>query len=277
VDKKYSLVVVEGPDDQAAIGRVLRLLGFDKFNGRDENLDTFWENLKPIYPKKGDLYKPLSMPHIYTSRSHSVAIFNGEGKNNIPVEAATIYLSYGLSLHAIGLVLDADGQQAQRVVERGIQDLQKAAQQRGTVFPPVSGEPGKIMLGNPRTGFHVLPSKIEAGISLDSILVECASVIYPDYMLHAGHYLDDVAQHITDSHTNRLKQTPHREKVLVASIVSVLKPGSGNAPSIAQDRWISEQTINAIPELILLKQFLIDLLELSTSESEVGSQPTVLS
>jgi hypothetical protein len=67
VSKRYSLVVTEGPHDQAAVGKLLQLLGLEKFNGKRDSLEPFWEGLKPKYPKKDDLYKPLNMPHIYGS------------------------------------------------------------------------------------------------------------------------------------------------------------------------------------------------------------------
>jgi len=35
-----------------------------------------------------------------------------------------------------------------------------------------------------------------------------------------------------------------------------------NTPSIAQDNWISEQTVNDIAEVALLNQFIENLLEL---------------
>ena len=47
-----------------------------------------------------------------------------------------------------------------------------------------------------------------------------------------------------------------RQKAIVASIVSVLKPGMANTPSIAQDRWICEQTVKDVAEIAMLKQFM---------------------
>ena len=62
-----------------------------------------------------------------------------------------------------------------------------------------------------------------------------------------------------------------RHKALVATIVSVLKPGRANAPSIADDEWICELTEKNVPEVALLKQFLVNLLELSVSEPSITS------
>jgi hypothetical protein len=52
------------------------------------------------------------------------------------------------------------------------------------------------------------------------------------------------------------------EKSMVATIVSVLKPGMANTSSIRQDDWICDKTVNAVAEVALLSEFLKDLLEL---------------
>lgn len=61
---KYAIIGVEGPQDQAFVGKVLRVLGFQDFRtkskGLDSNLDSFWRKLIPKYPQNGDLYKRLS-------------------------------------------------------------------------------------------------------------------------------------------------------------------------------------------------------------------------
>ena len=49
---------------------------------------------------------------------------------------------------------------------------------------------------------------------------------------------------------------------MVATIVSVLKPGMVNTSSISQDDWICNKTVNGVAEVALLSEFLKDLLEL---------------
>jgi hypothetical protein len=53
-----------------------------------------------------------------------------------------------------------------------------------------------------------------------------------------------------------------KEKALVACIVSVLQPGMANTPSIAQDNWICEQTLNEVSEIASLSHFIEKLLEI---------------
>jgi hypothetical protein len=53
------------------------------------------------------------------------------------------------------------------------------------------------------------------------------------------------------------------EKALVATVVSVLKPGKTNTTSIADNNWVSEQTQQQVPALANFIQFLSELLEVS--------------
>lgn len=53
------------------------------------------------------------------------------------------------------------------------------------------------------------------------------------------------------------------DQALIACIVSVLKPGMSNTSSIAQDKWICDQTIDAIGGIRVLCEFLKDLLGLN--------------
>lgn len=272
MSKKYCLVVVEGPHDQAIVGKLLRMSKLEKFNGDPNKLDSFWLDLKPDYPRKNDLYKPMSMPYIYTSDTHSVAVCNGEGRQNVPKEAVTIYLSYGQSLHSIGLIVDADEQLPPKVMSECLDALKNEAKAVEMAFPSVPNIPGTVIAGKPRIGMYVLPDNVNPG-TLDTVLVQCAAEIYPGYKLSAEYFLNHVLANVSDKHTERLKKPLSREKSLVSSIVSVLKPGRGNAPSIHDDNWISDRTLKRVSELTSLKQFIADLLELSSNEPAIPSSP----
>jgi hypothetical protein len=259
VNVKYCILGVEGPHDQAFVGKLLKQRGMERFKGDSESLTPFWEKFKPSYPKNGNLYVRLDMPSIFSSSTHSVLIFQGEG-NNLCKNLKDIIQEhdpYMQGIHAFGLILDAD-------------DIDKLTpQQKATeyseewreLYPGLVGEPGMVVAGKPRTGIYVLPDNKRRG-TLDSILVDCATVIYPDHKAGAIQYLDslDVA------HKSHWKPFDlHREKAIVATIVSVLKPGMANTPSIAQNKWICEETVNGVAEVALFDEFLKDLLELPES------------
>jgi len=257
---KYVFLATEGAHDQAAVGRLLKLLGLKEFEGEIKLLDPFWTPLIPTYPKGGKLYVRLDMPSIYTSSTHSVAIYQGSGsdltKNLRAIMAA--FPQYARDIDAFGLIVDADTKQPDQVAKKYTQSLRE-------FLPAISDVPGMVTSTKPRTGIYVLPDNKQSGV-LDSVLVSCASLVYPEHKAGAEKYLDGLSS-VHKSHWRPFS----KQKALVASIVSVLRPGMANTPSIAQDNWFSEQTINDIPEASMLKQFLETLLDLPISEDESAS------
>lgn len=247
---KYCLLAVEGPHDQAAITRLLELSGLKKFNGDAKKLDPFWEGFIPTYPKKGNLYTRMDMPTILTSPTHSVAVYWGEGNNLSPnlIAIATNHKRYAQEIHAFGLIVDADKSQPPLVAKKWASSLL-------SIFPTLSTQAGNITDGTPRTGMYVLPDNTRSG-TLDAILVDCAKIVYPDHQKGATQFLDS----LDAVHTKHWRGFA-RDKALVATIVSVLAPGMANTSSIAQDKWISTQTMSN-NALIQLHNFLKNLLEL---------------
>lgn len=98
--------------------------------------------------------------------------------------------------------------------------------------------------------------------ALESILVKCASVTYPEYAAGAGRFIGGI-----DAARKKKWRPFDADKALVACIVSILKPGMSNTSSIAQDEWVCDTTENCISEVALLGKFLRDLLELSIPAS----------
>jgi hypothetical protein len=92
---------------------------------------------------------------------------------------------------------------------------------------------------------------------LDSTLLNCASVAYPAHKEAAIRFIDDLDNIHTD-HLHSFK----KDKAVVACIVSILRPGSANTSSIAQDHWISEETLAAVSDIGMLNSFLTNLLEI---------------
>lgn len=250
---KYSIVATEGPHDQAVIARLLQLKGLMKFDGTRKSLDPFWEGFVPVYPSiRGKLYERMNMPSILASSTHSVAIYCGEGSNLVQniIAIVTNHRHYVQDIDAFGLVIDADTKHPASVARK------KAKEQR-VLLPMMSDVPGEIAVGKPRTGIFVLPDNINQG-TLDSNLVKCASVVYPDHKAGAEQFLNG----LPTQHSQTLTGPFVKEKALVACIVSILKPGMANTPSIAQDNWICEQTLNEIGEIALLAGFVNTLLEI---------------
>ena len=250
---KYYFLAAEGPHDQAAISKLLQLAGLKEFKGSRKALDPFWESLILSYPSKnGNLYTRLNMPSILTSETHSVAIYWGEGSNLIPNIAAitTNNKHYREDIQAFGLFVDADTRNPNDVAKEKADSLQ-------SIFPMISTIPGVISTTTPLTGIYVLPDNKRQG-TLDSMLLDCASIVYPDHKEGAELFINN----LDEMHTKDIRGNFAFPKAIVACIVSVLKPRAASTSSIAQNNWFSEETIRSVTDVTSLYLFIRNLLEL---------------
>ncbi len=248
---RYALLAAEGPHDQAAVGKMLELVGLQRFQGKTRKLDPFWQKFVPTYPG-ATLYTRLDMPSIYYSAELSVAVYHGGGSNLTTNLTATLtnHPPYRQDIVAFGLVADADTRTPNAVARRFTADFRR-------FFPTLPEEPGQVSPGPPRTGIYILPDNRNQG-TLDTILVRCADIVYPHLKEGAATYLDQI-----DSEHKRHWKSFDEHKALVATITSVLKPGATNTASIAQNDWISTQSLTGIAEVAAFQRFLQDLLGLS--------------
>lgn len=256
---KYAIIGVEGPHDQAFVSKVLKaLLGFKDFRGKEykgleDNLDPFWQIFIPSYPSKGNLYKRLDMPSILYNDSMSVAVYQGEGSNLVNNLDAFIcdHPPYRQELTAFGIVADADDKSLDSVVD-------PYANRFRNYYPNFPNQPGVVDTNSPRTGIYVLPDNESQGV-LDTLLCNCGKVVYPEYTQRAKTYLDEFSEEELES----LKWGPFdSQKALVATVVSVLRPGKTNTVSIADNDWVSDRTQKEVPQMRKFVNFLQQLLDI---------------
>jgi hypothetical protein len=252
VSPKYCILGVEGPHDQAFVGKLLEMRGFTKFDGQHKNIDPFWQKFIPSYPLRGRLYARLDMPSIFVSHTHSVAVYQGEGSNLCPnlIDKMGTHQPYTRDIHAFGLIIDADDHAPNQIAK------EKADKVRA-LFPLFPEIAGAVMIGKPRTGIYVLPDNAKSGV-LESILVKCASVTYTDVKAGAEQFIESI-----DAVRKSRWRPFDSEKALIACIVSILRPGMSNTSSIAQDEWVCNATVSNVNEVAQLSTFLEKLLGLS--------------
>ncbi|MBW4444256.1 MAG: hypothetical protein KME10_24125 [Plectolyngbya sp. WJT66-NPBG17] len=251
VDQRYALIGVEGNHDQAFLCRILhKLLGFNKFDNTTSDLDIFWRKFVPIYPpKSGRLYMRLDMPTILYTSGISVAIYVGEGSKLITNLSAKLSDIDHSALLAFGIVADADKHTPSKVAEMyhaGFKEF----------FPNFPDKPGVLTKNSPRLGLHVLPDNSSQGV-LDTLLCNCGKSAYPEFMQRAELYINQ----FSEEEIRRIGWKPFdREKAIVATVASVLKPGKTNTVSITDNNWVCSETVVAIPELSSILLFLKELL-----------------
>lgn len=88
------------------------------------------------------------------------------------------------------------------------------------------------------------------------MLCECAEVAYPVHMQRAKDYINQ----FSEIKWKRFDKDFDKDKATIATVVSVLKPSKTNTTSIAGDKWISDNTVQQIPAIKCLVDFLRDLI-----------------
>lgn len=253
VSLNYALIGVEGPHDQAFVGKVLKILGFKKFTGEERVLDPFWKKFIPQYPKKGgNLYERLDMPSIFFTNSLSVAIYTGGG-SNLAERLSAILLNhtpYQNQIVAFGIVADADNDLPENIAQKYSNKFQ-------VYFPRFPKQVGSVDLSSPRTGVYILPDNTQKGV-LETLLCSCGEVAYPFHMEKANSYLAEFG-----IEQRRGWKPFDDKKALIATVVSILKPGKTNTVSIDDNNWICEETQKNVPALENFIEFLKQLLNLS--------------
>ncbi len=252
MSRKYALIGVEGPHDLAFVGKILKLLNFKEFDGKESNLDSFWAKFRPIYPKKGgNLYERLDMPSIFFTDTLSVAIYAGGGSNLSPRLFAILanHPPYQKQIAAFGIIADADQDSPNNIAKKYSKDFQ-------VYFPKFPTVGGNVDLGYPRTGIYVLPDNAQQGV-LENVLCSSGDYAYPLHMAKARSYLDE----FNAEHKRKWKPFDDR-KALIATVVSVLKPGKTNTVSIKDNDWISQDTLSNVPALENFVTFIKKLLDL---------------
>jgi hypothetical protein len=263
VSRKYVLIGVEGPHDQAFVSRILcKLLGFSEFKGDNSKLDHFWRNFIPNYPKGGNLYNRLDMPQILYNDNFSIAIYVGNGSQLISNLRDKLSNIGDIStFFAFAIVADTDKNTPDKVVK----EYHEGFKEYFSHFPTEVTESGNVTEGSPeletKAGIYILPDNSQPGV-LDTLICDCGELVYPEYMQRAKEYIDKFSEE--ERKEKPLEWGPFdKQKAIIATVASVLQPGATNTVTIRYDDWISLETaeISAIKNFT---EFLKNLLKLET-------------
>lgn len=255
--RKHGYLVVEGPHDVEFVYRLLSPYRLKRVRMID-NLDPFFKPLVPkSFPPDGDLLKRVPIPHFFQSDSHSIAVHSAMGVTRLIQtlqENAALIDPSGLT--AIGIVLDSDA-----VVDpvRRYSDLLSELQSVGLEFPKA---PGMIAPGQPRLGAFVLPDNQSRG-TLEDLLLECAGHVYPGLLRTALTHVDSSLLDASLNQDDRedLQKPAGRNKAIIGSIASILRPGKAIQVSIQDNRWLRGPALE-LPKVRAVQEFLAELLEL---------------
>ena len=257
---KYGYLVVEGPHDVEFIYRLLRPFGLVRVQFHDR-LDEYFKPLVPNkFPFKGDLQRRVPVPLFLQSSSHAVAIHSAVGDTRLleTIEENSAVIDY-TQLTGIGILLDTDNQVS---AHERYATIKRGLERKGYILPDL---PANVSQGRPRLGGFVLPDNENAG-NLEDLLIECAQRVYPELLGSARQHVE-LASNVPSlaGDGEDLSKTQIRNKAVVGSIASVLRPGKAIQTSIQDNKWVRGESLQ-LERIKAVQNFLADLLELPISQ-----------
>ena len=104
----YSYFLVEGPQDAAVVGKLLRIAGFTP-RRLAKDVDPYWKSLIPTtFPHKGDLTVRVQVPAFYQKSSWSVAVDSAMGDGEIRKRLEESLAMLSPAPDGVGILVDAD-------------------------------------------------------------------------------------------------------------------------------------------------------------------------
>jgi hypothetical protein len=260
---KYGVLVVEGPHDAELVYRLLSPFGMNRVR-LEANLDPFLEPLIPRrYPPDGDLQKRPPMPLFLQSQGHALAIriAGGDAELVPSVERAAGSIDFN-GLIGVGIILDADSDKSPSDRYTAIRDDLRA---KNFPFPDNAGI---LSATTPRFGAFVLPDNQAQG-TLEDILLECGALVYAGLLSTATTHVDAASQDqsLLNDDLEELKKSAGRNKAIIGSMASILRPGKAVQVSIQDNRWLRDAAALAIPRVQAIQDFLVNLLEITPPPS----------
>jgi hypothetical protein len=254
---KYGYLVVEGPHDVEFVYRLLSPHGLTRVQFM-ASLDPFLLPLVPrSFPPGDDLQKRVPVPLFLQSGTHAVAVHSAVGDTRLiqTVDENTALLDQAI-LTGIGLVLDAD--LAVMPGDRYVA-IRDGLRTKGY---PMPDDAGVVSTGPPRLGAFVLPDNMVGG-TLEDLLMDCARDVYPTLLATATTHVDSASRDATlaPDDLRELRKAAGRNKAIIGSMASVLRPGRAIQVSLQDNRWLRDTAL-ALPRVRAVQSFLEELLEL---------------
>ena len=257
---RYYYFLVEGPHDEAAIGKILQILGLRQIRNKEE-IPYIWQGLIPNkYPfMNGRLEKISPIPDFYISDYVCVAIKVASGEKRLITELnntmSIMQREQLKQLNGIAIICDADNKSAKEKYDEFILDITKKKELTfdETCFLNKEGYFKNI---NIKCDIYIFPNNKDCG-TLEDILLEGAKIQYNDLLDKALYYIDSI-----DNRYKSKLSISKNKKAIIGSMASVLNPGVANQVSIKNDKWLDIDNIEESEKIRSLYEFIKNFIKL---------------
>lgn len=262
-NSSFSVIVTEGVHDVVAIGKILRLKGFQEAK-QIEEIPDFLENIIPKqYPFEGsELSRRVPYPSFFFCEDYWILVSNAGGDSklmsnlkeilNTPLRKVIIS-----KLRGAAVLADADTKTAEdRKIELQKQLIGEIVDGDDFAFDPST--PTQITMYEEVKHFdmYIFPDNQGEG-TLEHILLEGAQVEYSDLLLGANGYIE----YAKKLPCGKTLINFNKEKAVVGAIVSVLKPGKAPQTSFHDNNWFTSESLINLPLHQSLSEFIDMIIE----------------
>lgn len=233
------LIIVEGAHDIAVLEKILFLNGIkDRVNNEDD-LPKVWKHVIPTrYPfVQNRLDRITPIPSFVRNDNVSVAIKNANSDCEI-IDTLQQMLHYMeirdvAELEGVLLVCDADLKKASEK-KNILLDMWKDTEQL-KLDKTVMELSTKVK--NIPVFMFIFPDDSGSG-NLENLLLKTAEISYPKLLEWASEYIEKAK-----TIRSNLKREQDAKKAVIGCIANTMKPGKANQVSIADDEWITGETL----------------------------------
>lgn len=259
---RFGYLTVEGPHDTEFFCKLLATtFGFSRIQYKT-NLNSELHALIPtIFPHQDDLLKRMPVPTFIQNDTHIIAISSAIGDTKLAENFCDSLSLIGNILCGAAIIMDADSTDSPNERFKSLNTKISSLTQTYNMERPLPLLGSIEKINNINMGVFVLPDNTNNG-TLENILLECASVNYPDILQNAEEYICKTAPMICHATSKDFHKPAGQNKAKIGTIANILKPCKSVQVSIQDNNWINQNSIDQITALSNIKLFLKDLFDL---------------
>ena len=268
---RYSFIVAEGVHDIEFLAQILKSYSLKRIT-KSTDRDPYWKDIVPKTVPINDDLKQLNdnlkqrvqVPTFFQNNELSVALHNAGGESQLVkiVSQNLSILPVTPAISGIGVILDADTKDSPDTrFESRLDELRKELNKSELtqLQSSLPSSPGVVTKGSVRCGIFVIPDNSSQG-TLEDILIECAEKNYADLLKQSRDYIDNINESLlTKEDLKEFHQSAGKNKALLSSITSILKPTKSLAVSLQDNRWIDKETLK-LDRIALIRDFVGEII-----------------
>lgn len=254
---EFSIFITEGIHDLMLIYKILKLKGFSEIMEKNEVPEGLHCLIPKQFPFESDRLDRISpCPTFMKGEKRNLVLKQAGSDSKLIMELngmLKIMPNENMkNLKSIAIIADAD----EKTAEEKIFNLQKDINNYNKKGEPIvkyldiKKGMGEIFGNEIKYFTYVFPNDADAGF-LEEVIIEGGAKSYNDLLEGANNFISGVNK----SYKSKWKPSDEK-KSLIGIAGNILKPGKANSVTIADNDWITKESIKSIKTHKLLSDFI---------------------